>query len=126
MPRDELQAAGRAGHAAQGLDRVADIAAGRHGKRQRAQRVGGLEAADQRQLDAVQLAQDLDRQMLAGRRRLVLEQAELAALGAVGPEADAAARQIATRAWARSLSALTTAVPLSGSRLSNSRALAAK
>jgi hypothetical protein len=45
---------------------MTDVATGCHGERQGTQRVGGLEAADQRQLDAVQLAQDLDRQVLAG------------------------------------------------------------
>ena len=66
-------------------------------------------------------------EMLAGRRRLVAHQPEFPALGAVGPEANAAPRgRSRPAAAARSLSALTTAVPPAGSRLSNSRALAAK
>ena len=65
-------------------------------------------------------------QMLAGGCRLVAQQAEFAALGAVGPEAHATARQISASAAARSLSALTTAVPPAGSSSSNRRALAAK
>ena len=61
-------------------------------------------------------AEHFDDEMLAARRRLVAHQPEFLALGAVGPESDAApARKSRRAAPARSLSALTTAVPPSGS-----------
>ena len=92
MAGHELQSAWSAGQTAQPRHGPRRIAARRHHEAESREGIGRLEAADQREVDLMAYAQDFQRQMLAGRRRIVGQQTDVTALRAIGPEPDAATR----------------------------------